>query len=252
MDNRGNLAGGGFGRRRSALMGPPTGSPVVEPAQSYAFEADEPADRISPLRLAGIILGALLSLLCIEALFSSTSLITPIDGTFLNTMRVIGAALGIPLAILTITRPHEPMGIAKKILILLFTPLLTGFAGGEAAWRISDWTAFAFSNAAYEAASYPIQYASHGRKGRRDSFEIDPYDAGEGTDIAVPSAQFDAIWPNYDGYCITVMQRKSTSGAIEIINDGVFTLREPAPAVLTRCGGGGSASGETSSPWDKK
>ena len=252
MDSRDNLRGGGFGRRRSALLGTPAGSPVVEPAPSYTYEVDEPADRMSPLRISAILFGALLALLCIEALFSSTSLITPIDGTFLNGMRLIGFVLGIPLAILTVTRSQEPMGIAKKILIILFLPVLTGFTGGEAAWRISDWTEFGFSNAAYEPASYPIQYASYGRKGRRDSFEIDPYDAGEGTDIPVPSAQFNAIWPNYDDYCITVMQRKSASGAIEIVNDGVFTLREPAPVVLTPCGAVGSAAGEASSPWDKK
>lgn len=252
MDTRDNLTGGGFGRRRSALMGAPSGRPEPDAQPGYAFDADEPADRMSALRLAGIIVGALLALLCIEALFSGTSLITPINGTFLNAMRLIGFVLGIPLAILTITRPHEPMGIAKKILILLFLPVLTGFAGGEVAWRISDWTEFGFSSAAYEPAAYPIQYASHGRKGRRDSFEIDPFDAGEGTDIAVPSAQFDAIWPNQSDYCITVMQRKSASGAIEIVNDGVFTLREPAPAVLTPCGESGSASSDTSSPWDKK
>lgn len=252
MDSRENLAGGGFGRRRSALMGAPAGAPVAEVKQAYAFDTDEPADRIAPLRLAAILFGALLAILCIEALFSSTSLITPINSTFLNAMRLVGFVLGIPLAILTITRPHEPMGIAKKILVVLFLPFLTGFAGGEAAWRISDWTEFAFSSAAYEPASYPIKYASHGRKGRRDSFEIDPFDAGESTDIAVPSAQFDAIWPHYDGTCITVMQRKSASGAIQIVNDGVFTLREPAPAVLTPCGGGGAGSGDTASPWDKK
>ena len=252
MDNHGKLAGGGFGRRRSALTGTPAGPPVVAPAPSYAFEVDEPADRISLLRLAGIIFAGLLALLCIEAFFSSTSLITPINQTFLNTMRVIGFALGIPLALFVIMRPHEPMGIAKKILMLLFLPVLTGFTGGEVAWRISDWTEFAFSDAAYEPASYPIEYASHGRKGRRDSFEIDPFDAGEKTDIAVPSAQFDAIWPHHSDYCITVMQRKSASGAIQILNDGVFTLHEPAPAVLTRCTGGGSGSADGASPWDKK
>lgn len=247
-----NLAGGGFGRRRGALTGAPPVLPATGSKPSHAFEDDEPADRMAVLRPVPIVLGGLLALLCVEALLSGTSLITPINGTFLNAMRLIGFILGVPFALFVIARPHVPMGIAKKILILLFLPVLTGFAGGEAAWRISDWTEFAFSTAAFEPASYPIQYANHGRKGRRDSLEIDPFDAGEKTDIAVPSAQFDAIWPNYDGYCITVMQRKSASGAIEILNDGVFTLREPAPAVLTRCGGGGSASGDASSPWDKK
>ena len=250
MASRDNMTGGGFGKRRSALMGTPTTAPATD--RALAYEQDEPAGRISMLRLAAILFGGLLVLLCIEALFSGTSLITPINTTFLNAMRGVGLVLGIPLALFVITRPHEPMGLAKKILILLFLPVLTGFTGGEAAWRISDWIEFGFSSAAYEPAVYPIQYASHGRKGRRDSFEIDPYDAGESTDIAVPSAQFDAIWPHHSDYCITVMQRKSASGAIEILNDGVFMLREPAPAVLTPCGDGNSASRDHASPWDKK
>lgn len=252
MDTRDPLAGGGFGRRRSALMGAPSGLPEPDAQPSHAFEADEPAERIAARCLFAILLGGLLALLCIEALFSGTSLITPINATFLNAMRLLGFVLGVPLALFVITKPEEPMGLLKKGMIILFLPFLTGFAGGEAAWRISDWTEFGFSSAAFEPAVYPIKYASHGRKGRRDSFEIDPFDTREATDIAVPSAQFDAIWPNYDGYCITVMQRKSASGAIEIVNDGIFTLREPAPAVLTQCGGGGSASGDSASPWDKK
>lgn len=235
-------------------MGASSDLPEPDVQPRHAFEADEPVDRISALRLAAIILSGLLVLLCIEALFSGTSLITPINTTFLNAMRVLGFVLGVPLALLVILKPHQPMGVLKKGMVLLFLPFLTGFVGGEAAWRISDWTEFGFSSAAYEPAVYPIKYASHGRKGRRDSFEIDPYQAGESTDIAVPSAQFDAIWPNYDGYCITVMQRKSASGAIEIVNDGVFMLREPAPAVLTPCGGGSGASAPDGggSPWDKK
>lgn len=250
MDSRDNMSGGGFGRRRNALLESPSGVPAADRASSRAFDAVEPADRISALRLAAILFGGLLVLLSIEALLSGTSLITPINSTFLNVMRGIGFVLGIPFALFVIMRPHEPMGLAKKILILLFLPVLTGFTGGEAAWRISDWIEFGFSSAAYEPASYPIKYASSGRKGRRDSFEIDPYKAGETTDIAVPSAQFDAIWPHHSDYCITVMQRRSASGAIEILNDGVFTLREPAPAVLTPCGS--AVSSDAPSPWDKK
>lgn len=182
------------------------------------------------------------ALLCVETMLSGTSLITPINPLFVNIMWVVGFVLGIPLAALTVLRPHKPMGVPKMLFIFLFLPFLSAFAADGAAWRIADWTEFAFSNAQFEPATYPIKYASHGRKGRRDSFEIDPFDLKNGTDIAVPSAQFDAIWPNHDDYCITVMQRRSASGAIEILNDGVFTLNEPAPAVLTRCPGAGRTS----------
>jgi hypothetical protein len=33
------------------------------------------------------------------------------------------------------------------------------------------------------------------------------------------------------------MQRRSASGAIEILNDGVFNLSPPTPGVLTECAG---------------
>jgi hypothetical protein len=31
------------------------------------------------------------------------------------------------------------------------------------------------------------------------------------------------------------MQRRSASGAIEILNDGVYNLGSPAPAILSQC-----------------
>jgi hypothetical protein len=154
-------------------------------------------------------------------------------------MWAIGITLGIPLAALVVLKPHEPMGAARTVTILLFLPILTGFAANMAAWRIADWIEFGFSSQEFTPASYPIKYASRGRKGQRDSFEIDPFNLKSSTDIAVPSAQLDAIWPNQSDYCITVMQRRSASGAVQILNDGVFTLNEPKPAVLTPCRGAG-------------
>ena len=230
----------------------PTVSSPASARAPYMSENEEVSSRVSARRIVACIFGGLLALLCIEAMLSSTSLITPINTTFLNVMRVIGLVLGVPLALLVIAKPRQPMGLFKKLVILLFLPLLTGFVGGEVAWRISDWTEFGFSSAKFEPATYPIKYASHGRRGRRDSVEIDPFAVKEGTDIAVPSWQFDAIWPHQSDYCITVMQRRSASGAIEIRNDGVFTLREPAPAVLTRCNGESASGGGEVSPWDKK
>jgi hypothetical protein len=132
-------------------------------------------------------------------------------------------------------KPHVPMGVVKKLLIILFMPVLVGFAGGEVAWRIADWTEFGFSSAPFAPARYPITYGSFGRKGARDSVQIDPFNLRDSTSIALPAAQFAALWPNQSDYCIQVMQRRSASGAIEILNDGVFTLHEPAPATLTLC-----------------
>lgn len=183
-------------------------------------------------RLAILTIGALI---CLEAMFSSTSLITPINSNLLNITRGVGFILGIPLSLFVISSPHVQTGIAKKVLLVLFTPLFTGFAANELAWRIADRVQFGFSSAPFAPASYPITGFSLGRKGARDSLSIDPFDLREKTDIALPSAQFEAVWLHSDDYCMQVMQRRSTSGAVEILNDGVFTLSEPAPATLTLC-----------------
>ncbi len=236
MNRDHGLAGGGFGRRGARPIAMPPGPSRAASSQPAMDWAEPPAaNGASRLRTLCLILLIPLALISLEAMLSGTSLITPISPLFVNVMRSLGFMLGVPLALLVVLKPHKPMGIAKMLFILLFLPILTGFAADQAAWRIADWIEFPYSSEPFTPASYPIEYASHGRKGRRDSFEIDPFNLRSSTDIAVPSAQFDAIWPNHSDYCITVMQRRSASGAIEILNDGVFTLREPAPAVLTRC-----------------
>jgi hypothetical protein len=200
--------------------------------------SDAPAATgLSRLKLACLILLILPVLICLEAMLSGTSLITPINPLFAKIMWGAGFVLGIPLAAMVVLNPHRPMGAVKTLVILLFLPFLSAFAADSAAWRIADWVEFPASSEKFSPATYPIKYASHGRKGRRDSFEIDPFNLKSTTDIAVPSAQLDSIWPNHSDYCITVMQRRSASGAIEILNDGLFTMREPAPAVLTHCRG---------------
>jgi hypothetical protein len=235
MNRADDLRGVGFGRRGQLTNAPSAAAAVARPAYTEAEQYDAPALGSSLLKISARIFLGVFGLICLEAMLSGTSLITPINGTFINIMRGIGFVLGIPMAILLVLKPAMPTGIFKKILIILFLPLFSGFAGDQMAWRISNWIEFGLSSQPYVQAAYPITYASHGRKGRRDSVEIDPFNIKNATDIAIPSAQFDALWPHHSDFCITVMQRRSPSGAIEILNDGVFTLRQPAPAVLTRC-----------------
>lgn len=236
MDPRHNFGGGGFGRRGGQLMQAPASAPRAAPPQARAPREKAPAgERPSLLRLASYVFLGLLGLISLEALLSDTTLISPINPAFLNIMRVAGFAFGLPLSLKIVFNPNRPIGILRKILVLLFLPLGTGYAGNEAAWRIYDWKEFAFSNIAFSPASYPIMGFSRGRKGARDAFEIDPFDLRDGTKIAVPSAQYDAMWLSAENYCIAVMQRRSPSGAVEILNDGVFNFNSPAPAVLTPC-----------------
>ena len=232
MERQPGFGGGGFGRRGGQLMQAPASMRAAQP--NAAREKAPPGERPSALKLASYVFLALLGLICLEALLSDTSLITPINPAFLNIMRAGGFAFGLPLAIKTAFNPERELGVFRKVLVLIFVPLGTGWGGGEAAWRIYDWKEFAFSNVAFSQASYPIAHVSRGRKGARDAFEIDPFNVG-GTKIAVPSDQFQGVSLNAENYCMAVMERRSASGAVEILNDGVFNLRNPAPAVLTPC-----------------
>jgi|GEM_PF-4129642 len=246
MSSEHHLSVGGFGRRGAQPLAMPSAAMAPgafrgDPSRPLASWAEATPAGVSRLKAAGLTLLAVPALLCVEAMLSGTSLITPISPLFGRIMWGVGFTLGIPLTALVVLKPHKPMGAFKTLMIILFLPILTGFAANMAAWRIADWIHFTGSSARFEPASYPIKYASHGRKGRRDSFEIDPFNLKSATGIGVPGAQFDAIWPNHSDYCITVMQRRSASGAVEILNDGVFTMKEPAPAVLTPCPGAGRA-----------
>lgn len=235
MENGRNMTGGGFGRRSVPGVEAPSTRARVQPAKQYVAEDNGLRERLMSFGLGRLAILAVCVPISLEAIFSSTSLITPINSNLLNITRAVGFILGIPLSLFVITGPEVSMGTAKKVLMVLFTPLFAGFAANEFAWRIADRVEFGFSSAPFAPVSYPITAFSLGRKGARDSFSIDPFDIGERTEIAVPSAQFEAVWLHSDDYCMQVMQRRSASGAVEILNDGVFTLSEPAPAKLTLC-----------------
>jgi hypothetical protein len=131
--------------------------------------------------------------------------------------------------------PHEPIGLVKKILIVLFLPVMCWFSGMMLAWRVADWAEFGLSSAPFVEARYPVTFQSPStRLYERDSFEINPFKVG-GLDIPVPSDQFDAAFPHGSDICITVMQRKSPSGAIEVRTDGVLNLSDPEPVKLSTC-----------------
>ena len=235
MERGRNMAGGGFGRRPVPGVRAPSTPALAQPPKRYVADEKGLRERLVSFGLARLAILAIGVPISLEAMLSSTSLITPISSNLLNITRAIGFILGLPLSLFVIASPHVSMGTAKKVLLVLFTPLFAGFAANELAWRIADRVEFGFSSAPFAPASYPITGFSLGRKGARDSFSIDPFDIGERTEIAVPSAQFEAVWLHSDDYCMQVMQRRSASGAVEILNDGVFTLSEPAPAKLTLC-----------------
>jgi hypothetical protein len=112
---------------------------------------------------------------------------------------------------------------------------MIGFLFDGLAWRMADWWEFGMSRAAFAPATYPIQSLHHGRKGSRDTIEIDPFDTGEATHIPLPPEQYRILYGQVNAYCVTVQQRRSASGAIEIRTDGEYTLMAPDPLQLAPC-----------------
>jgi hypothetical protein len=224
-----------FGRRGGDVLEAPR-APVRGVSTSARAETDHPPSDAArdPVKIAARISIAFFFLLWLETLFAGTALITPINKTLLYLMCGVGCVAGLPLSIMAGLSKANNIGWFKRGLIILAGPFLIAFAFGGLAWRASDWWEFGLSSQPFVEAAYPVTHMSHGRKGRRSSFEIDPFKAG-GTEIPVPWSQFQDTWLHSTDYCITVLQRRSASGAIEIKTNGEYTLSEPEPVKLSAC-----------------
>lgn len=231
-----------FGRKGTdTLAGVPQSMAMAEPqtaANAMVFEESDYDDgeRVGLIQGLGFGALALIAILILESIFSSTSLITPIDGLFLNAMRVLGAVAGVVLWLWARTKPNFAENTAfRKILVMLGMPLFGLVMFDGFAWRIADNYLFAFSSAPWEQASYPIKSTHHGRKGARDTVSIDPFDTHESADIPIPSDQYRELAFGAEGLCIAVMQRRSPSGAVEIRTDGRYNLSTPERAQIAPC-----------------
>ncbi|MFM5895845.1 MAG: hypothetical protein ACKOQM_15640, partial [Novosphingobium sp.] len=138
---------------------------------------------------------------------------------------------------------------------LLFLPFMIAFGFGEIAYRIADWTEFGFSSQPFEQAQYPIESVHHGRKGARNTIQIDPFDTGDSTDIPINYDQYHKLIGASSDSCVSVMQRKSASGAIEIQTNGRYVLKEPEDVPVSRCGftaaSAKSSPSGSDNPWSK-
>ena len=243
-----------FGQRGATINGQP-----VDIAASVAQSVSRPSapsigERVNLLAIIGMLSGTLLFLAWLEALLSGTSLITPISQTLLWTMRGIGLVVGLVVTVVVV------FGVADGSLLrrgatLLFLPLMFAFGIGELAYRISDWTEFGFSRQPFEQEQYPIESIRWGRKGARNSIQIDPFKTGDNTDIPINSDQYHALRKSSSDSCVTVMQRKSASGAVEIATNGRYMWSKPGDVPVTRCGFSdtqvGPAVTGSGNPWSK-
>jgi len=243
-----------FGQRGITVNGEPVNvAASVARAMSQATPSSE-GEQVGAPKIVGILFIAFIFLAWLEALLSGTSLITPISQTLLWSLRGIGFVIGIGAAVVMV------FGIADGSLLrrgarLLFLPFMFAWGFGEIAYRISDWTEFGFSSQRFEQAQYPIDSISHGRRGARSTIKIDPFDTGDRTDIPVRTDQYQDLAKTSADSCVTVMQRKSASGAIEVQTNGRYVGSEPVEVPMSRCGFAAArtepAPSGSDNPWSK-
>ena len=168
--------------------------------------------------LAGVMAVTLAVILVAGYLFdrgmTHTALITPISPVGLTIMRALGTFCGLLVAFVVVN--GREMAFYRKIILMLVIPC-GGFALGDGiAWRIADHWDFGNTAIPYTMAQYPIVNVKGGGKSHTYSLEIDPYGTGESAQIAIPYSQHQALLGDFNGKCVTVSERRSTSGAIEI------------------------------------
>jgi hypothetical protein len=226
---------GAGGKAGAGLTQPPLQpQPQQRPQVQAAMAEPDTEAKVPTWRALLLVVLVVFGLFWLEALFASTSLITPLDGTFLLVMRGLGVLVGLALGVV-IFITDATMNAFRRALVALSLPFFIGFLFDGIAWRLADWLEFGLSAARFEPAQYPVLRSHHGRKGAQDTLEIDPFHTGEAADIPIPAAQYDALRATASDYCVTVLQRKSASGAIEIRTDGRYTFQPPIPATLAPC-----------------
>lgn len=242
-----------FGQRGAMINGEPVNQAASarRTARPTSSDVDEP---VNWLKIIGIVFVVFMLLAWLEALLAGTALITPISQTLLWSMRSFGLVVGLVVTVLTVLTMTDA-SLLRRGLTVLVCPLLIAFAFGEIAYRITDWTEFGFSSQQFESAQYPIESISSGRKGARNTIRIDPFDTGDSTNIPVTKEQYHELREASANSCVTVMQRKSASGAIEIVTNGRFMLNTPEPVPVSICGlspvAPTATTNSASNPWSK-
>ena len=224
-----------FGQRGATINGEPVSQRASATPASPRTSTDTDGERTSAVRVIVLLFIAVMFLAWLEALLSGTSLITPINQTLLWGMRGAGLVIGFVVSLVAALAMTDTSWW-RRVLTVLVLPFLIAFGFGEIAYRISDWTEFGFSSQKFEEEQYQIASIHWGRKGARDTIQIDPFETGDNTDIPISNDQYKDLRLASAESCVTVMQRKSASGAIEIATNGQYMLSTPEPAQVTRCG----------------
>jgi hypothetical protein len=182
--------------------------------------------------------------LCVDGFFSETAIITPLNPTAMWVVRLSGVIIGIVLIPASLKYNSDEPSKIGTVMCCLGLPLMCAAVAELGAWRVYNHASFAFSNAPYGTAYYPVQsltgsgWDSRGTRwiGRSYQVLIDPYDAGSfQTSIRIPRWQYDQFVGERRALCIAVQERISSAGPIQIISKGDTFFYAPEPQDIRVC-----------------
>jgi hypothetical protein len=174
----------------------------TEPLEQKQAHTEAP---ISLAKLTACSLCVLCVLLLLEALFSSTALITPISQNLVYGLWAVGLLVGLAVSFCITRLEPKIFGLYYKIVLIIYALGVFWACGDGFAWRIADRLAFGFfPKSPFTPAIYPVADTNKPWKGQRASIEINPSD-------------------------------RSATRAIHIRTNGRYTAFEPKPVELSAC-----------------
>jgi hypothetical protein len=188
---------------------------------------------IKPTRTPPWLWGALLFILIFlsDFFFSTTELISPISSWFLYLLTGIGFLIGCSIGLSTYKVRREQRSQdrfllrelnlpASKILTVLITGGLVAASFNHFAWRAANHWEFVFSGQQFQQVNYPILEIKSGYRHSRPHLEIDPYHTGQNAWLTISSEQYLRNKDNFKGLCVSVSQRRSPNGSVQVVKYG--------------------------------
>ena len=211
------------------------GEPVMyEHFRAVALEREKVRARTFGRRL--LVWGVPITLVLSVWGLAGSALITPLPSAVVWGAKFAGAVAGIVLVlVLHNNGAFRDQSLPRRWVAAIFAPLLFAALFDSLVWEAANLWQFGFSTAEYERAAYPILHLDRGRRSFNDTAEIDPFHTGEPAAIPIPHHQYIEYAYVSGRFCITVTQRKSRSGAIQVLTDGAYTWAYPRDAQIVPC-----------------
>lgn len=202
--------------------------------EAHALGLESRRDRQDWILLA--IAGGVLAVILIEPLVVRAELITPISGYALWPMRAFGLMTGLALVISTPRDGRVDWKGRLRGAVSLVVGCAVGAALADAlTWRAARFLEFGLSDQPFVAATYPLTAGWDGRLVGKGQIRIDPFGTGQPLVIRIAPGQLGYGLAPQLPLCITVMQRRSASGAIEVQTEPWRPFETPSVKKIQPC-----------------